>query len=48
MPSEISQRREKQILYDLTYMWNLVKPIHRNRGQICGGQEWGLRVGERG
>ena len=39
MLSEIS--RERQILYDLTYMWNLKKKkkkknTHRKGDQICG------------
>ena len=46
MLSEISQTGERQILYDITYMWNLKiiqmivytkqKQIHRHRKQTCG------------
>ena len=38
MLSELSDR-ERQILYDLTRMWNLKKSqTHRKRDQICGCQ----------
>ena len=43
------QERERQILYDITYMWNLnygtmnlsakQKRIHKRREQTCGCQE---------
>ena len=43
------QERERQILYDITYMWNLnygqmnlsakQKQIHKRREQTCGCQE---------
>ena len=33
--SEVKSEREKQILYDITYMWNLIygtnEPIYRNK-----------------
>lgn len=37
---------EKQILYELTYMWNIECQTHRSRG-ISGCQKWDLgREGE--
>ena len=40
MLSEISYR-DRQILNNLAYMWNLKKKAHKNRHQICGCQRWG-------
>ena len=43
MLSEISQT-ERQILYDLTYMWNLKNPISITTDNIivvARGQSWG-------
>ena len=34
----LSEIRERQIPYDLTYMWNLKKWTHRNQDQIGGCQ----------
>ena len=45
--SEVNQKRERQIAYDITYIWNLIydtnKPFHRKEThgfgeQICGCQ----------
>ena len=41
--------RERQILYDLIYMWNLktkTKLGHRYGEQIGGCQKWGWRMGK--
>ena len=40
--SEISQRR--QILYDLTYVYNVKKEKkNRKRDHFCGYQTWGVK-----
>ena len=50
MPSEISQR-ERQILYDLSYMWNIKqnkakKTHHRKRNKTCGCQRQSVGEGK--
>ena len=53
--SEVNQKRERQIAYDITYIWNLIygtnEPFHRkeNHGhgeQTCGcpGRRGGSRM----
>ena len=39
--------RERQILYDFTYMWNLENKAERlrHREQTGGCQRWGMGVG---
>ena len=44
MLREINQT-EKQILYDLTHMWNVKKAIEK--AQLCAYQKQGLGVGRR-
>ena len=43
MLSEISQTEKRQILYNLTYVWNLKTQTHRNR-ELWSLPEW--RVGD--
>lgn len=38
--SEICQT-EKDILYELTYTWNLSKQTYGKKDQVCGGWERG-------
>ena len=42
-------KREKQILYDLTHMWNIKKNFnHKERDRICGYQKCEVKDGEIG
>ena len=43
MLSEISQTEKRQILYNLTYVWNLKTQTHRNR-ELWSLPEW--KVGD--
>lgn len=45
MLSEVSDR-ERQILYDITYIWNLKKPNFKKEWN--GGYEGGESLGNRG
>ena len=54
IPSEVKSERERQIPYDITYMWNLTygtnEPFHRKENyglgeQTCGCQGGGGRNG---
>ena len=40
--------RERQILYDLIYMWNLKKQTYRHRKQTDGPQSWKIGLGKIG
>ena len=52
IPSEVKSERERQISYDITYMWNLKytqmklslkqKQTHRHSEQTCGCQGGGM------
>ena len=51
--NEVKSEREKQIPYDITYMWNLkydtnetTKQTHRHREQTCGWLPRGRGGGE--
>lgn len=50
--SEVSPDRKRQMLYDLSYMWNLkkqrtpIKQTCRKRDPICGYQRWDKWGGE--
>ena len=49
IPSEVNTTRERQISYDITYIWNLIyginEPFHRKENHGLAEQTYGCQGG---